>query len=167
MQGRVESEGGSDRARSLPRCPPLPIWAGKERKLPVSRGLVCPWFGGGETRAAGPLPAPSGGLGKKAEVGRRPGDGASSGPSAGSMAARALLCVCDPRVRRVALLWEAVPTPGRGARSSRPRDPEKFPFRAASRAPSARLGGLGLPRVSLPPSPSCLVSGPGAEGFLP
>lgn len=52
---RVENEEGSYWARSPSHFPPLPIWAGKERKPLTSPGLLSPWFGGGEERAAGPF----------------------------------------------------------------------------------------------------------------
>lgn len=69
---RVKAEGGSYWARSQSHFPPLPIWAGKERKLLTSPGLLGCWFGGGEKRAAGPFLAPLGGLGKGLREGRRP-----------------------------------------------------------------------------------------------
>lgn len=77
----MEDDGGSYGARLLSHCPPLPIWAGKERKLPTSSGLLCLWFGGGEKRTAGPFPALFGGLGKEWKEGRRRRDWAISGLS--------------------------------------------------------------------------------------
>lgn len=116
---RVEDEGGSSRARSQPRCPPLPIWAGKERKLPTCRGLLCPWFGGGEKRVAGPLPAPFGGLGERRRWGGGRGDGAFSGLSAGRVASGArqlcrFLLWRSPCARRLVLFLEAAPSPREG-----------------------------------------------------
>lgn len=69
---RVEATAGSRWARSRSSFPPLPIWAGKERKLLTSPGLFGSWFGGGERRAAGPSQAPLGGLQGGWKEGRRP-----------------------------------------------------------------------------------------------
>lgn len=68
---RMENEEGSYWARSPSHFPPLPIWAGKERKLLTSPGLLSSWFGGGEKRAADLSRRLSVGL----EEGRRRGDG--------------------------------------------------------------------------------------------
>lgn len=151
------------RARSPPRCPPLPIRAGKERKLPASRGLLCPRLGGGERRAAGPLPARSGGS-EEGEGGAAAGE---TGPSRaergeggiGSMAAPSLfvfaspVCRESPFSRRQFLAEERALAPsGCGT----PRS-----------APSGRLAGdLGPTRgceAGAHPSRSCLEGASGVK----
>lgn len=159
MQVRVESEGGSDRARSLSRCPAahlFPFGRGRNGSSRPPGASSAPGLGEGRRGRRAPSRRRPVGSEKRRRWGGGRGNGASSGLSAGSVESGAwqlgrFLCVRSPSAPRVALFWEAVPTPGRGPRSSRLRDPEKSPFRAAYRATSARLGGLRLSRISLPP----------------
>lgn len=79
---RVEDEGGWYWARSLPHCPPLPIWAGKERKLSASRASSAPGLGEGRRGRWNLLGRFSVGSAKGGKRGGGQRDWAFSGPSA-------------------------------------------------------------------------------------
>lgn len=125
-------EGGSYWARSQPHFPPLPIWAGKERKIFTSPGLFSSWFGGGERRVAGPFLAPLGGLRKGWKEGRWPARlgllGAKRGEGGvrkhGSLVA---FPFCFPWVHSdSSFSWSEPLVVGEGPRSFQLQVPEKF-----------------------------------------